>query len=264
MPPKRSRKGTTGPKKKRKIAEADKPDEEAAELKGSTSMNEGDGFQSQIFTILVGTQQQKFTAHASFLSQSPVLERMCHGHFQESRTFVIRLPDDDSKVIRAVIQYLYTGDFQDFGTVDLSGDTLTALFSLAELYGLRAIIDVAKRPIEFIAAAKEIYGYIPYSDIEFRCFFKDACAGLLLPKDMPQVLREQYDDQISEGGDMALDMVAALCRKYNAEITKVKARGDIRSARITHLVEENQELCNEKERYKEELEQLQKALKGSM
>lgn len=231
------------------------------------------GFQSQIFTILAGPQRQKFTAHASFLSQSPVLDRMCHGQFEESRTFTICLPDDRPDVIRAVIQYLYSRDIQKFGSVNPSGCTITALFDLAELYGvaekyqlkglktviiekLETIIDVAKRPIEFLDVTKEIYDCIPDSDEDFRSFFRDAYTELLLPKDMPQVLRQQFDDHLAGGDIMAVDMVTALCTRYDERIAEMKDRT---KARIALLKEENEELSDEKARYKRQYERLVKS-----
>lgn len=232
------------------------------------------GFESQIFTILAGPQRQKFTAHASFLSQSPVLDRMCHGQFEESRTFTIFLPDDNPDVIRAVIQYLYSRDIQKFGSVNPSGCTITALFDLAELYGvaekyqlkglktviiekLRVIIDVTKRPIPFLAVAKDIYNCIPNSDEDFRSFFRIAYTSLSLPKDMSEVLRQQFDDHLADGGTMVVDMVTALCRIYDMRITGMK---NSTNATIALLKKENQQLSFERAGFKRDYEHLFKRL----
>ena len=228
------------------------------------------GFQSQIFTILAGRQRHKFTAHASFLCQSPVLERMCHGPFEESLIFTIRLPDENPDTLQAVIQYLYTGNTQKFGSVNETGCTIRALLKLAELYGvaekyqlqglkalvikkLEGSIDVDARPFEFMMAARKIYNCIPDSDKDFREFFKKASTRLPPPKLMPQVLRHQYNDQLEEGGVMAVDMVAALCAEYTARIgqMKLKANDDIERMRT-----ENRELAKDKARYKKYYEQL--------
>ncbi|KAL8673214.1 MAG: hypothetical protein Q9168_002366 [Polycauliona sp. 1 TL-2023] len=279
MPPKRTRKSTTGPKKKQKIVEAEEPYEEehiqptAAELEVTTSVDDADGFSSQIFTILAGEQQQKFTAHASFLSQSPVLERMCHGHFQESRTFIISLPDDKPGVIRALIQYFYTGDIQKFGSVDPAGCTTTALRSLAELYGaaekyqmrelktliiiiLQGLIDLVNRPIEFVDAAKEIYDYISDSDKGFRNFFINGCVKLPLPKAMNTMLRQKFDDHLAEGGEMALDMVIALCTNYELRIEAMNATEQVSLARFR---KEKREISDERATYKKACETWQRS-----
>ena len=92
------------------------------------------GFDSQIFTLTVGPEEKVYTAHATYLCQSPVLEKMCHGQFQESQTFEIRLPEDEPQAIRALILYLYTGRFLDYGTRESGNGSAGAAAQLAELY----------------------------------------------------------------------------------------------------------------------------------
>ncbi|KAL8880694.1 MAG: hypothetical protein Q9192_007965, partial [Flavoplaca navasiana] len=252
MPPKRTRTVATNSRKKSKTAGP----EDVGEVEETTLVNDGDGFQSQIFTILAGRQRHKFTAHASFLSQSPVLDRMCHGPFEESLIFTIHLPDENPDTLQA-----------KFGSVNETGCTIRALLKLAELYGvaekyqlqglkalvikkLEGSIDVDARPFEFLMAARKIYNCIPDSDKEF---FKKASTKLPPPKLMPQVLRHQYNDQLEEGGVMAVDMVAALCVEYTARIDqmKLKANDD-----IVRMRTENRELAKDKARYKKYYEQL--------
>ncbi|KAL8851210.1 MAG: hypothetical protein Q9221_003841 [Calogaya cf. arnoldii] len=237
MPPKRTRTDSTGPQKKQKTGVLDNSDVEehnqtaVVELEGTTLVHDGDGFQSQIFTILAGSQRQKFTAHASFLSQSPVLD---------------------------------------------PGHTINALFDLAELYGvaekyqlqglknliikkLESIVDVAQRPIEFIAAAKEICNCIPDSDRDFRDFFRQGSAKMVLPPVMPKVLRRQFYGHLAEGGTMAIDMVVALCAKYEAQISKMKLTAKTSHNKIIQLTAETGELSRDKQRYKEHYERLTKS-----
>ncbi|KAL8891629.1 MAG: hypothetical protein Q9215_001397 [Flavoplaca cf. flavocitrina] len=250
MSPKRTPTVATNSRKKSKTAGP----EDVAEVEETTLVNDGDGFQSQIFTILAGRQRHKFTAHASFLSQSPVLDRMCHGPFEESLIFTIRLPDEKPDTLQAVIQYLYTGNIQRFGSVNETGSTIRAPLKLAELYGkLEGSIDVDARPFEFMMAARKIYNCIPDSDKDFREFFKKASTKLPSPKLMPQELRHHYNDQLEEGGVMAVDMVAALCAEYTARIgqMKLKANDD-----IVRMRTENRELAKDKVRYKRYYEQL--------
>lgn len=197
---------------------------------------------------------------------------MCHGPFEESLTFTIRLPDENPDTIQAVIQYLYSGNTQKFGSVNETGCTITALLKLAELYGvaekyqlqgLKALvikkledsIDVDARPFEFMTAAREIYNCIPDSDKDFREFFRKATTKLPPPKVMPRVLRHHYNNQLEEGGVMAVDMVAALCAEYTARIgqMKVKANDD-----IVRMRTENRELAKDKARYKGKYELLRK------
>ena len=51
---------------------------------------------------------------------------MCNGPFEESQTFKIRLPEDRPNVIEALTEYLYSGDFRDYGTTLSGENTKTA------------------------------------------------------------------------------------------------------------------------------------------
>ncbi len=84
--------------------------------------NTGSGFDSQIFTLIVGREEKVYTAHATYLCQSPVFENICYGHFQESQTFEIRLPEDEPQAIRALIQYFYTGRSSTMALSNPAGD----------------------------------------------------------------------------------------------------------------------------------------------
>ncbi|KAL8673213.1 MAG: hypothetical protein Q9168_002365 [Polycauliona sp. 1 TL-2023] len=98
-----------------------------------TSMTRSNGFDSQIFTVIVGLHGKAFTAHAAFLSKSPVFDKMCSGRFQEGQTFEIKLPEDEPRAIAALIEYLYSGKIQNY--VLGSGQTPEDVGSeLAELY----------------------------------------------------------------------------------------------------------------------------------
>lgn len=91
------------------------------------------GFDSPVFTIIVGPEKTRFNAHTAYLSQSPVLDRMCNGNFKESHDFHINLPFDDPPVIHAMLQYLYSGKFLDFGTVESGHGFSGAADQLADI-----------------------------------------------------------------------------------------------------------------------------------
>ncbi|KAL8727675.1 MAG: hypothetical protein Q9166_005911 [cf. Caloplaca sp. 2 TL-2023] len=280
MATKRKASGKDKSNKRRIVPIREDPGESAAlAIDGLTSVINEDGFESEIFKILVGPEEKKFTAHASFLRKSPVLNRMCNGEFVESRTFCIRLPEDDPAVIRAVIQYLYTGDFQDFGSVagnpaqgsDVAARQLADIYGVAEMYQLNDlktliikklgdVVDVVQRPFEFFDAAKRIYDVTPDSDHGWRTFFKDAAAKLPQPKAMPKVLYREFNENIGHGGIMAVDMVTALCAKFNEHIKDEQSY----SSRCEELVSvKNREirlLEIDKVRHEKEYEQLKKSL----
>lgn len=138
---------------------------------------------------------------------------MCHAGFQESQTRQISLPEEDSGVVRAIIQYLYTGNFWDFGMGEVSpeetteleddltqaADELAAIYIAADKYQLTDLktlivgkmttyIDIQRRPIEFLQMARKTYTYMPESEDIFRTFFKETAAEL------PQCL-EYFADQ---------------------------------------------------------------------
>ncbi|KAI4251706.1 MAG: hypothetical protein LQ352_004694 [Teloschistes flavicans] len=203
----------------------------------------GDGFDSEIFTIVVGSEAKVYTVHAAFLSQSPVLKRMCHAGFQESQTRRISLPEEDTKVVRAMIQYLYGGDFCSFGTKEASpeettepaddltqaADELAVIYIAADKYQLPDLktlvvgkmtshIDIQNRPIEFLQMSRRIYLHIPDSQEIFRTFFKETAMKLPKQGEMTQDLGNVFNECISDGGIMAIDLFAALCVRFTAEL----------------------------------------------
>ncbi|KAL8923441.1 MAG: hypothetical protein Q9172_003138 [Xanthocarpia lactea] len=274
MPPKRTSPRETAAQKKRRIAVPEEPQTPASELDDTTLVSDGDGFQSQIFTILVGLEEQSFTAHASFLSQSPVFDRMCHGQFEESRTFTIRLPDDKPNLIKAMIQYLYTGDFQDSGSVESRCKTshnLAEMYGVAEKYQLKdlktliikklgGVVDVVQRPNEFMSTAKKIYDCIPNSDKDFRDFFRNSAIKSLRPTSMSRAIRQEFDEHVADGGIMAVDIVNAICSQYNAEIKLWETSNKTSQDLVILLSKENKELKEAKRCYKEDYERLKKSL----
>ncbi|KAL8855318.1 MAG: hypothetical protein Q9178_008032 [Gyalolechia marmorata] len=189
----------------------------AWEYQGVTSTINGDGFDSQIFSIITGPEGKVYTAHATYLSQSPVFEKICHGQFHESLTFQIKLPEDDPEVIRALIQYLYTGNFHDFGTIKSgrgskgAGSQLARLYVTAEKYQLQvlkelvlskfgSVSDPEERPIDFLCMAETMYENTPDTDTTWRTFFRSFAARLPKPNRMSKSVREVFDNFVSSGG----------------------------------------------------------------
>ena len=153
---------------------------------------------------------------------------MCHGRFQESLMFEIRLPEDDPEVIRALIQYLYTGNFHDFGTVKSgrgpkgAGSQLARLYVTAEKYQLQvlknlvlskfgSVSDPEERPLDFLCMAESMYENTPDTDTTWRTFFKSFAARLQKPNRMSKSIRDIFDNFVYGGGAQAVDMVEAIC-----------------------------------------------------
>lgn len=193
------------------------------------------GFDSPTFALIVGPEEKTFTAHGSFLSQSPVFEKICKSHFRESQTYQIDLPEDEPDTIRAILQYLYAGNFHHYGTLEFAGSTWAASMQLADMYvtaekyqlsslkdlvltKLGHFIDVEERPIDFFSTAKAIYAGTPDTDRGWRTFFQNFVINLEKPSHMCTTVRGVFDRCIAEGGTMAIDIVLAICNDYEAQL----------------------------------------------
>ncbi|KAL8980184.1 MAG: hypothetical protein Q9205_004658 [Flavoplaca limonia] len=212
----------------------------AWEYQGVTAVIHWDGFDSQIFTLIVGREEKVYTAHATYLCQSPVFEKICYGHFQESQTFEIRLPEDEPQAIRALIQYLYTGRFLDYGTIESGRGPAGAATQLADLLimadkyqlhdlqilvakNLDAIIDVEERPIDFLWIMQATYASVTELDKSRRKHFKNFASQLPKPNLMGKSLREVFDECISGGGVLASDLVSALWLDYHIQLRSLRS-----------------------------------------
>ncbi len=186
-----------------------------------------------MFTFTVEPEAKSFTAHAAFLSQSPVFEKMCSGQFLESHTCEIKLPEDNPEVIRAFIQYLYTGNFLDFGSMESghgpkgAGSQLAGLYMTAEKYQIRklktlvlskldSIFDPKERPLDFLSIAELMSENIPDSDSGWRTLFKNCAMYLPKPSLMSKSIRTVFDNCLHRGGAQAVDMMEAKCTHYEA------------------------------------------------
>lgn len=193
-----------------------------------------------MFTLTVGPEAKSFTAHAAFLSQSPVFEKMCSGQFQESHTCEIKLPEDNPELIRAFIQYLYTGNFLDFGSLESghcpkdAASQLAGLYMTAEKYQiqklkrlilckLNSVLDPKECPLDFLCIAELMYENIPDSDRAWRTFFKKWAAHLRKPTLMSESVRTVFDNYLHQGGAQAVDMMEAVCTHYEEMLKFVEA-----------------------------------------
>lgn len=180
---------------------------------------------------------------------------MCHANFSESQTSQIALPEDDPKVIRAIIHYLYAGDIWSLETTESCTDleenadedveagsgwaavtgVLADVYVTAEKYQLhdlkvlvieklRMAMDANARPINFLRTAQRIYAGILASDDVYRDFFREEAAALDKPNNMDEGPRRVFDECIAGGGILALDIVAALCSYYNSELSGALCR----------------------------------------
>ncbi|KAL8686477.1 MAG: hypothetical protein Q9224_005436 [Gallowayella concinna] len=269
MPPKRTAKSRKSAKKTRKTDHSvDKEPTAAWNRSGAKALIDGDGFDSQIFTLIVGSEEKQFTVHVSYLAQSPVFDRMCHGHFEESHTLQIRLPEDDPKVMKAVIQYLYSGSFSNFGTEEACGNSadaaneLAEIYSVAEKYGLqdlktpiveklRKITNVTLKAGEFLSVAMKIYACTPDTDGPYRTFFKETAATMEPRSDLRKPDIEVLNEYISSGGSLAVDLVTAACDQYTINLARIEAEVIDERERVYELKRELAEMTRKMQRYKD-------------
>ena len=173
---------------------------------------------------------------------------MCNGKFEENQTLHINLPDDDSTVIKVVLQYLYTGDFSDIDTTEATDnamevvanttgdvqwseiiDVLPEIYITAEKYALEDLktvvidkitscIDVKTQPYSFLTMAKKVYAAMPDTDTKYRSFFRGSAYDLLAltrgRDKMRTDVRSCFDDCIYGGGALATDTADVLCVYY--------------------------------------------------
>lgn len=164
---------------------------------------------------------------------------MCYGNFKENAQQRIELPDDDPQVVAAITQYLYSGQITNFGATDeedasdsnaaKASNQLGELYVAAEKYqleDLKALVvqklelvtDVEGSPLEFLSTAQKIYANTAETENVYRVFFNASAALLPALNCMSKRLRGVFDDCLSQGGFLAIDLAAAMSAGYEERI----------------------------------------------
>ncbi|KAK3070761.1 hypothetical protein LTR53_009877 [Teratosphaeriaceae sp. CCFEE 6253] len=64
-----------------------------------------------IFTVLVGPDEESFSIHASIAtSKSKFFEAACRGTWTEAQAKVVRLPEVSPDIFKAYVQWMYSGE----------------------------------------------------------------------------------------------------------------------------------------------------------
>ncbi|KAK3640303.1 hypothetical protein LTR56_011899 [Elasticomyces elasticus] len=64
--------------------------------------------------LIIRCADNRWTVHKVIVcSQSPVLAKACEGRFKEAEEGLITLQEDDPRVVEAMLQFIYTLDFDD-------------------------------------------------------------------------------------------------------------------------------------------------------
>jgi hypothetical protein len=69
-------------------------------------------FQSDLVTILVGSNEEKFTVHQDVVTKARYFAGCLDSVLQERHTKIINLPEDEPAVIAKVLEHLYSGKIE--------------------------------------------------------------------------------------------------------------------------------------------------------
>ena len=169
---------------------------------------------SPIFTIVANDREDEpLKAHLAMLERSPVLKAMCKSPFQESQDLHIKLPEDGFHETACLIQFLYTGDF-DEGHFPYSRDDFLSrpdsdwVFEICQ-FAARVYVLADKYQIEGLklATTDKIMSCTKSSDS--RALFQ---AGRIIyekTSTSDQIFRKQFKDQIGYVFEEKMDVGSA-------------------------------------------------------
>jgi hypothetical protein len=87
--------------------------------------------------------QEPFFAHESVFSKSPVFDVLCKSQFCEGVSMHIDLPEDDPNMLNLLLEFLYTGSFnepKDIEGVLVAFQELYVLADKCQLFGLKTSV----------------------------------------------------------------------------------------------------------------------------
>ncbi|KAH9904371.1 hypothetical protein F4778DRAFT_780340 [Xylariomycetidae sp. FL2044] len=84
--------------------------------------------------IKITCQGEQFHAHRAIIcSQSPFFRKACNIGFEETKSGIIDLPEDDPYILEKFLCFLYTGNYEDEGYPTSEGPSAAALLSLERI-----------------------------------------------------------------------------------------------------------------------------------
>ncbi|KAI9824479.1 MAG: hypothetical protein M1826_007342 [Phylliscum demangeonii] len=228
------------------MAEVDEdPSFEGVEVSVESTCTVEDGtktstYQSEIFTLVVGSKPAVFTAHHEVLIKSPFFRAACDGSWREAALRSIVLKDDDPGLITLMLDYLYAEEYEPRIVTEDKRESLShrsddeeirvtelslqaRLYCVAEKYRLQGLKLLAIRkmgllvpiPLEsLIEIAEEAYGKLPASGYKFRNFVRNQASklGIAHAAKDPWLL-----EKIRNGGTLAEDLFRALVRLHEGK-----------------------------------------------
>ncbi|KAK4897823.1 hypothetical protein LTR27_004595 [Elasticomyces elasticus] len=124
---------------------------------------------TDVFTVLVGPEEEKFMLHASIaIKHSKFFNAACNGGFKEAEDKIVRLPETAPATFRAYLQWAYSGGVVVVDEEELKADVegQNCRWRLAMLYVLASFL--ADTPLqnkvidEYIGSLRSVtYGIGP-------------------------------------------------------------------------------------------------------
>ena len=176
----------------------------------------------------IGSTKQKFTAHVSVLSQSPLLRQQ----IPPSRVLgPIQILNNSPRTFGFVLEYLYTHrvEFDRWESGEDLPMDLAFLYIEACVFGLESLRQIVISKLKALPAlkddatlllelAEEMYTQIPKTDKLFKGFF---IAALDKCRNGPSKFPKDYADRlVAQGGELAIDICKAERRRSSVLTAK--------------------------------------------
>lgn len=189
---------------------------------------------SPIISLYTGQDRRELHAHEDTLCVLPFFRAALHGRFQESLIKSIEMPEDDPRMVSALIEYLYTGNYTyayNLTTVDLQNETgigirdLTegqyhiGVSSIASKYDSQALADISVKNFEAILPNLDgldklrlwriAYREGPDVRIWRKCLERCHSCKDLVPwiHELFENQRDEIDQAIAESPELASDLL---------------------------------------------------------
>ena len=194
-----------------------------------TSLTSHSAFSSDSITILVGSEEKKYTAHRDYLTRVPAFSACLEKGFKEGNENKIRLPEDDPVVVEMLLEYLYGGEvplssgWQEHSGFESDDDYLDAYLARAYLAADKycfedfqnACIDRLKKWISSSQKGEKVSPALVLMEL--------SRAGLVECK-MRQFVIQQLGYHLAQGYQAACDRdlhIGKLLEKGGLDVTEV-------------------------------------------
>jgi hypothetical protein len=162
--------------------------------------------------------QEPFFAHESVFSKSPVFDVLCKSQFCEGVSKLIDLPEDDPNMLNLLLEFLYTGSFdepKDIEGVLVAFQELYVLADKYQLFGLKtSVVRMVTKHMkdiggisscQFFETMHKIYSRVLNSDVPIRAYMGKF--GLLRLATLDEEGQDRLGELLSTGGQFATEVL---------------------------------------------------------